>query len=283
MAITNGYATLAQMKAAMLRVRTYTATTISFVTDTKTIVDSAYGLKRFQAGDIVQVSGSAENDGHFTVTKGDRAGKLTVSEVLTTEAASATVTIAQVENQIDDVKLESVVEAISRAIDDLTGTRFYTTAENEERFFTASRGNIVRPGDVLSVGELATDSEGDRTYGTVWAETDYDLWPYNAALDGQPYSALKVAPRGAQWFPTISKGVRLTAKFGFSSSAPAQVNESCVLAGEKLFKRRDAIFGVVGGPETGELRYIAAELLRGDTEIGALLSGFMRRLGPMGG
>lgn len=281
MSIMNGYASLAEIKERMLRVRTYTAATISFVTGTKKIADSAYGLKRFQAGDILQVSGSTDNDGYYTVTTGDTANEIVVSEALTDEAAGDTVTIVQVEDQIDDATLESMVEAISRSIDDEVGTRFYTTAENETRYFTSEFTDELWPGDILSVTTLKTDDDGDRVYETVWTATDYDLEPFNASLDGKPYTALAVTPKGNYSFPTGAKGVELVAKYGYSSTTPARIQEACLLAAARLFGRKDAVFGVVGTLELGELRHIITGLLRTDTEIAALLYGYQRGLGPV--
>lgn len=166
----------------------------------------------------------------------------------------------------DDARLEGMVEAISRAIDELCGRRFFTTSSDETRFFTAEFVDVLFPGDLASLTTLGTDEDGDRTYERTWAATDYDLYPFNAALDGKPYTDINVSPNGNYSFPTTRKGVKLVGKFGWSTT-PKAVAEACLLLCEKLFRRKDAIFGVVAGGELGELK----QMMRDDPEINLLL------------
>lgn len=166
----------------------------------------------------------------------------------------------------DDTRLEGMVEAISRAIDELCGRRFYTTSSDETRYFTAEFVEVLSPGDLVSLTTLQTDEDGDRVYERTWAATDYDLEPFNAALDGEPYTEIHTSPNGSYAFPTTRKGVKLVAKFGWSTT-PKAVAEGCLLLCEKLFRRKDAIFGVVAGGELGELK----QMMRDDPEINLLL------------
>jgi len=70
----------------------YTNTTISF--SGNRISDSAKGLGFIDANDIIQVSGSASNDGYYSVAAGAGDGSwVDVDQALTTEAAGASVTI----------------------------------------------------------------------------------------------------------------------------------------------------------------------------------------------
>ncbi|MBI3887537.1 hypothetical protein HY310_00525, partial [Candidatus Microgenomates bacterium] len=76
---------------------TETATTISFTASTKTIADSGNGFvtANFRAGDSVIVTGSASNDGTYTIVS-VAAGAIVVAETLVDESAGATVTLATV-------------------------------------------------------------------------------------------------------------------------------------------------------------------------------------------
>jgi hypothetical protein len=65
--------------------------TISFVSSTKTIADSAGGLP-FLAGQNVYISGSKFNDGHYTVVTAS-AISFTVNEVIFDEAIGSGITI----------------------------------------------------------------------------------------------------------------------------------------------------------------------------------------------
>lgn len=76
-------------------VTTYTASTIAFVdSNPDTITDSANGLGSFRVGDIVIVSGSASNDGQYTIAT-VAAGTITLKsyDSLTAELAGASVTL----------------------------------------------------------------------------------------------------------------------------------------------------------------------------------------------
>jgi len=172
----------------------------------------------------------------------------------------------------DDTKMESIVEALSRAIDELTARRFYLDASDATRYFTAEFPEVLYAGDLVSVTTLATDASGSRAYEYTWSATrDYDLEPFNAALDGKPYFRIQVTPRGLYSFPTLAKGVKLIGKWGWPA-VPRPIAEACLLAGEKLFKRKDAIFGVVGSPEMGTLK----QMMRDDPDLAMLLNPYMK-------
>jgi hypothetical protein len=153
-------------------------------------------------------------------------------------------------NAPHDVLLQAALTAASRWIDNsYCHRRFYTTEADETRLFTASRSDrLLFPVDLLSLTALETDDAGDRTYGTTWAATDYDLLPANAPLDGEPYWEIAVAPNGARSFPTVPLGVRLTGKFGFCELAhvPDAVKQACILRAVQFFNLPKAPFGPLG-------------------------------------
>lgn len=271
MAITNGYATLAEAKERIMDASRYTAATISFVSGTKTIADSAKGLRRFGSGDYVTVSGSTSNNSTFTIVTGNSPASFTVSETVTGENAGATVTLTKVIDPMDNLVIESIVEAVSRWIEAYTGRRFYRNSEDESRYYTATHSFSLETDDIGSLTTLATDDDGDRTYETTWAATDYDLMPYNATVSGQPYTWLDVTPSGNYAFPTTARGVKLTGKFGYAASTPAPIKEACLLMTERLFRRRDAIFGVLGSAETGMITITQA-----DSDVKMLLLPYVR-------
>lgn len=170
----------------------------------------------------------------------------------------------------DDTILESVVMGVSRWIDKFTGRRFY--AASETRYYTAEFADEVAVDDLLTVTSLSTDSDGDRVYEATWATTDYDLEPVNASTDGEPYTRISTAPAGRYSFPSGRKGVKLVGSFGYASSTPAAVKEACLLQCERLYKRKDAPFGVIGSAEMGQMMVIA----KLDPDVQLLLAGFVR-------
>jgi len=151
----------------------------------------------------------------------------------------------------DDVMLDNALSATSRWIDQYCGRRFdYTT---ETRYYTAEDGDLLRVDDLVSVTTLTTDENEDRTYETTWTANDYDKLPLNAALENRPYTTLEVSPIGDYAFPTGAKGVCIIGVFGWPA-IPGPVKEATLLLAAGLFKRKDAIFGVLGTVDTGMVR-----------------------------
>jgi hypothetical protein len=255
-------------------------TTISFTDSSKTITDTGYGLRHFQDGDVIEVSGSANNDGVYTVAgdSGNSAGKITVVESLADEAAGQTVTIKSVIDQKDDADLELVIEAVSRWIDQDRSVhdfarRFHSVEET--RYYTARSGVIVVIDDLLSITSLATDSGGDNTFATTWAAADYLLSPRNALLDNEPYLFLRAI--GSKSFPTGTEEVKVTGAFGYCAIAdvPKAIAEACLLVSERVWKRKDTIFGTSGNAQLGQIQAIIP--LHHDGEVKALLESIPRR------
>jgi hypothetical protein len=257
MAITNGYCTLDDLKWALDLARySYTADTIAFVNSASKITDTANGLRRWKKDDVLRVSGSANNDGDFQIDAVPAASafpnELTVDPAPTDEAAGDSITLTDITDLDDDVRLERIIEAVSRAIDDTTKRRFY--AASETRYYTARVSNVLLIDDLLSVTTLKTDDDGDRTYDETWDTDDYDLAPYNAVLDGAPYTRIETTPQGGQRFPGTAKGVEIVGSFGYSATTPAQIREACILWSERVYQRRHAVFGVKGSTVLGEVR-----------------------------
>lgn len=272
MAITNGYATLAELKTRILDMFSYVATTISFTNATKTIADTQSGLRGLETNGVIEISGSASNDGFYTIASvADDGSNITVDEALSDEAAGDSVTILLSGNFFNDGILENVIEAASRKIDAHCHRRFY--AASETRYYTPKISRMLFVDDLLSVTTLKTDDDGDRTYENTWAATDYDLLPLNAALDGEPYTMIEVTPNGSYAFvPSLTKSVEIAGSFGYASTTPDEVNEACLILGARLFKRKDAPFGVIGSPDLGELRNLRID----DPDVLSLLKGVKR-------
>ncbi len=176
--------------------------------------------------------------------------------------------------------LEQRVEAISRAIDYVTGTRFYTTTAAESRYYTGANGQLfLCPDNILTITTLATDEDGDLDYDYTWSSsTDYFPEPYNAATETppRPYTRIRTMSAGNYGFPTIPKGIKITGKFGYSTAAnqPPQIKAACLLAAQKLFMRRGAPFGIAGGANAP---LQLAAFIMSDADIIDLVYPFIRR------
>ena len=275
MACTNCYATVNEVKQRLFDNSQYTAATISFTSATKTIADSANGLRHFQANEIVRVSGSSFNDGDYTVVTGNSAGSFTVSESLSDEAASATVTLVNVIDQAQDNIIESILEAVSRRIDEVTADFFYQASQT--RYYSPEESNQLFVDSLVSVTSIKSDTTGDGVFDTTWLASDFQLAPYNAALDGDPYTRIETTPLGVQTFRRARRTTEVVGTFGWPA-VPMEIKEATILYAERLFKRKDAIFGVVGATLGGGALAQAIEIRAVDPDVLQLVMGKARRL-----
>lgn len=167
--------------------------------------------------------------------------------------------------------MERIIEAVSRAIDAYCNRQFYKTTTSTARYFTAEDGAYLEVPDLVSVTTLVTDEDGDRTYETTWAATDYDLWPYNASEVYRPYTELRVTPQGTNSFPTLPKGVKITGQWGWPA-IPPEIVEATVLESLRTWQHAQAPSGVSADQELGS--WIVAPQLHPKTRM--LIAPFVR-------
>jgi hypothetical protein len=271
--VANPYCQLNELRRWVIEASIYNASTIAFVTASKTITDTTGGLKRFTSGQRLQVSGSASNNGYYTIATGGLASPITVNESLVNESVGASVTISDVTDPTDDDDLIRAINTATENIEELCRRRFWTNSVDEVRYYTTEFDDMLFiPGpDIISVTSILTDSDGDGVYENTWAASDYVLLPLNAVLDGSAYRRVSIAPRGNYVFPTAirdfypSSGayrrnygvsevgrVQITGKFGY----PIQnmVKQACLIQAHLLFKAKDSPYGVIGQTEYGIAR-----------------------------
>lgn len=276
MTITNGYCSLAELKERLLEMWSYTASTISF--SGTTITDSAYGLKRFENSDnvnaLIKISGTSTNAGVRTVSAANANAITVTGSAFTTQAAGTAITIQKWGEDFSDPILESAITAASRQIDKYCGRKFYSATETH--YFDANCYSELFIDDLLSVTTLKTDDDGDGTYETTWtANTDYVLWPYNASSAGEPYTEIRTGNSGNYYFPTnVRRAVQIAGSWGYCTTAaqPQPIKEACLLLAARLYKRKDAIFGVSGPNEFGQLQIID----KFDADVKMLLQPYRR-------
>lgn len=118
---------------------------------------------------------------------------------------------------------------------------------------------------------VAFDSTGNGDY-TV-AITAFRVGPTNAAAKGVPYTKL-VFDRGT--YPPIDfESVQVTAKFGWAA-IPTTITNANLIQASRLWKRRDAPFGIAGSPEMGNEIRLLAKL---DPDVALLVGAFKRNWG----
>jgi len=135
----------------------------------------------------------------------------------------------------DDAVIEDHIEAASRYIDRETGKRFFVDSVDKTRYYTPTDSYELDI-DPLSASptSVSIDSSGVRSYTALTEDTDFELMPYNAALEGQPYTQLAIitALSGNTW-PLFTKSVKVVGKFGYPS-VPHDVREATLALAQSL-------------------------------------------------
>lgn len=176
----------------------------------------------------------------------------------------------------DDTNLEIAINAVSRWLDNHFDTSFY--ARTETRCYDAQWHDLLYVDDLLTVTTLKTDEDEDGTYETTWASSDYWLEPRNAATNKRPYRQVRRRATGDYSFPVgVEYGIEITGTWGYCTEAnrPAEITQFTLLMAHRLWKRKDAIFGVAGTPALG-VQIIQARITA-DEDLMLLLTGIDRR------
>lgn len=151
----------------------------------------------------------------------------------------------------EEAVLGQLLADVSRLIDTYTRRHFWQTAAGVARYFTPTGSATLMLDDVTTVTAVETDEDGDRTYEHTWATTDYDLLPYNAAEVSEPFTRLRVTPRGNYAFPAgMPKGVKVTGTWGWPA-VPDMVREIALMEAARLWAQGRSPSGVVASPELG--------------------------------
>ena len=174
-----------------------------------------------------------------------------------------------------DSMIEDLIEAVSRWIDAYCGRIFYVTG-SETRYYTPTTSKLVISDDIVTITSVKLDI-GARTYPTTMASTDYDTLPYNTAATVMPIMGLTLTPNSAySFYPSISKSVQIVGTFGVPSGCTwlEQVREACEIQCARIYKRKDAPFGVIGTGALGQVS-VVSDL---DADVKALLDYPLRRM-----
>ena len=168
-----------------------------------------------------------------------------------------------------DVEMEDVIMGASRAIDNYCNRRFYQSSVDETFYFTPISGRTCYIDELMTLTTLKTDDDFDGTYETLWTTTDYNLVPYNE----YPKTCIETTVMGQYWFsPMLQKSVQVVGKFGFSAAAPLDIKLACLIWASRLQKRRDAILGIAGTTQFGQVKLIDVM----DPDVKQLLRPYVR-------
>jgi hypothetical protein len=172
------------------------------------------------------------------------------------------------EDSIDNAAIELAIATASRMIDDYCGRFFYTDGTEgapATRYYTPTDYYILPVDDFVSISEIATDDNFDRTYGSVWTADDSMFEPVNNPSRGWPMS--RILAVGSYVFPwNLPQSVRVKGIFGWSA-VPYEVKTAAKIQSSRLFLRNQSPFGIAGNTDMGTVR-LAAKL---DADVEALL------------
>jgi hypothetical protein len=171
-----------------------------------------------------------------------------------------------------DPLLEVTIEAVSRAIDNYCGRRFYQVSENQ--YYTPEDGETLYVNDIGTTSSLSvyTDEDGDGTFEVTWTSDDYNLAPYNALLNNEVYNMIETAAGGSYSFPTVKRSTKIFAFFGWAS-VPKPIRAACILWTARLFKRYVTPLGASAMTALGEMRMQIPEF---DGDIKQMLAPYVR-------
>ena len=171
-----------------------------------------------------------------------------------------------------DEILETIIEAVSRLIDNATQRQFFTTTE--ARYFTTRDSSRIDVDDIATASGVIveTDLNGDGTFEYTWTATDFSLWGYNDISKGWPYSQIEITPQGQYAFPSLRRGVKVTATFGWAA-VPKPITLACILQSNRAYKRFDTALGVAGSSAMGAITLSIPGL---DPDVEQLIRPYMR-------
>jgi hypothetical protein len=168
------------------------------------------------------------------------------------------------DDTVDDTELAGKITAASTSINRHTHRQFGKVAAPELREYPVLYRGVFK---VVLVDDLMDITGLTVMVGGVAVEPVY-FDPRNAPQKGAPYTRI--------FLPVTTNGVaEVTALWGWDA-VPTTVKEATLLQASRLFKRRDAPFGVAGSPDLGsELRLLA----KVDPDVAVMLSKYVRRTG----
>jgi hypothetical protein len=177
-----------------------------------------------------------------------------------------------------DADVTLALGAASRAVDEITGRRFWLdTGTANVRYYTPRSTRTLQIDDLAQLTSVAIDRSGTGTYTETWtSNTDFVLEPFNAPAENpqRPYETLRVRFLSGRWLPPyIERSVQVTGQFGWVA-VPDDVTAACGILASKLLRRsREAPFGIV---MAGIDSVAAMRIGRTDPDVYMLLRDYSR-------
>lgn len=162
-------------------------------------------------------------------------------------AAEVKTALALTGTTFADGEIDRARETASRACDDYKRTKFWLDTSDQTRYFTAGGWETCLPITALTtLVSVEVDVDGDGSYSQEWTSgTDFYLDPVNAALDGLPYTELRLRDQAGRRFPTFERNVKIVGRFGWPAVPPEVEQAALFLTVRWLVRSRTAPLGLV--------------------------------------
>lgn len=171
-----------------------------------------------------------------------------------------------------DDMLQAMVEQAKEFIDDFCN-RHFDTVTATARYFDGA-GTILFIDDLISIDAngFKLDLDGDGTYESTLATTDYELYPLNIT----PKTFIKISSNSnyGSFASGVKKGVEITGTWGYGSTIPKPIRRASIIQVCRWFKRKDSAFAdVIGTTEMGQVI-----MYKGlDPDIALILKSYIKR------
>lgn len=192
----------------------------------------------------------------------------------------------------DDARAASILGAVSGEIDHVCSRTFTTPAfgppEDRETYFALPYWHKRMREWRIDVPDLSTGSFEVFAYaGSDWtmpidfSAAPYPFRPMNGAPTPKPWTALALA--GTTWpsagyagpggsYGTPRDMLMVRAFFGWMTT-PDRVVQATLIQSARLFRRRDAIFGIISSPDGSSQSRLKQAM---DSDVLVLLDGLIR-------
>lgn len=196
------------------------------------------------------------------------------------------------DDTIDDDELTRALQVASRQIDHLCSRTFTPLGEEptpEARtflpYFNRAYGMWVVPIDDLQAGQATAvrvwnPTDGDYTTDLALGSIFYgpqstqvpDPYTEMALADGSGFQGVSTGPVGWGWSGGPENYVQVTAVWGWLT-VPESVVQACLVQAARIFRRRDAVFGIVNSLDGSSQARLRGAV---DSDVSVMLRGYIK-------
>lgn len=150
----------------------------------------------------------------------------------------------------DDAEIQKRLPAATRRVNKDCGRTFWTTSGVSARTYRATHPELLLVDDIATTDGLVVELGRGASWTTISTD-DLDFLPENAVAK---LEAIEILQRAVGVWPIYgSTRVRVTAQWGWLAVPEDIVTATCIQAG-RLFRRKNAVEGVLGNSEFGPVR-----------------------------